>query len=61
MDPLKGVCETRFNFSSKIANLLCSNSFFQQGFQKLKFYVSGLNIYAFGRARVSKLKFNVLV
>ena len=29
MDPLKRVYGTHFNFSSKIANLLCSNLFFQ--------------------------------
>ena len=32
MDPLKIVCGTHYNFSSKITNLLCSNPFFQQIF-----------------------------
>ena len=31
VDSLKRVCKTHFNFSSKIANLLCSNPFFPTG------------------------------
>ena len=32
-----------------------------QGLRNVKFYVSGFNNYVFGRVRVSKLKFTVLV